>query len=209
MPRMDTLATVNESRGYQFMRRFLLGLLLLVFASFAIAAVNINTATKEELDVLPGIGPVKAQAIVDYRKANGPFKSLDDLKKVKRIGDDTFDKLRGDIAIGGASTPAKAAPAATATPAKTEPAKMAAPAAAPQAPTTPVRAQPPVSADPIVKNTKSNDTMVKDAKVKRRRRRSKPAQHHTSPAVGRSRATSDGGALVLYWRCTIPRVREG
>lgn len=182
MPRMDTLATVNENRGYQFMRRFLLGLMLLVFASFAIAAVNINTATKEELDVLPGIGPVKAQAIVDYRKANGPFKSLDDLKKVKGIGDATFDKLKGDIAIGGASTPAKTAPAAVpaksepmksagsasapAATAKTEPAKMAAPAAAPQAPTTPVRAQPPVSADPIVKDAKSKDTMVKDAKVK-------------------------------------------
>ena len=71
--------------------------MLLVFSSFAIAAVNINTATKDELDVLPGIGPVKAQAIVDYRKANGPFKSVDDLKKVNGIGDATFDKLKGDI----------------------------------------------------------------------------------------------------------------
>ena len=97
--------------------------MLLICASFAIAAVNINTATKEELDALPGIGPVKAQAIVDYRKANGPFKSLDDLKKVKGIGDVTYDKLKPDISLTGATTPVAA-------PAKAEPAKMAAPAAA-------------------------------------------------------------------------------
>ena len=87
------------------MKRFLLAIVLLVLSSFAIAAVNINTATKEELDALPGIGPVKAQAIVDYRKANGPFKSLEDIKKVKGIGDATFDKLKTDISISGASTP--------------------------------------------------------------------------------------------------------
>lgn len=55
-------------------------------AANAIAAVNINTATKEELDALPGIGPAKAQAIVDHRKQNRPFKSVDDLKNVKGIG---------------------------------------------------------------------------------------------------------------------------
>jgi competence protein ComEA len=162
------------------MKRFLLGLVLLVFASFAIAAVNINTATKEELDALPGIGPVKAQAIVDYRKANGPFKSVDDLKKVKGIGDVTFDKLKGDLAISGASTPAKAAPATAATkaepmksaappaaaatpaaPAKAEPAKVAAPAAPPAAP---AKAEPAKPADAMAKDTKSKDAMAKDTK---------------------------------------------
>ena len=84
---------------------------LLAYAGLALAAVNINTATKEELDALPGIGPVKAQAIVDYRTRNGPFKSLDDVKKVKGIGDATFDKIKGDISVSGATTtPAKAAP---------------------------------------------------------------------------------------------------
>ena len=105
------------------MKRLLLTFALLVFSSFAIAAVNINTASKDELDVLPGIGPVKAQAIVDYRKANGPFKSVEDLKKVNGIGDATFDKLKGDITVtggvqgGAARTPTKAEPAKTATPA--------------------------------------------------------------------------------------------
>ena len=62
---------LRPQRGDPSMKRLLLAFVLLVFSSFAIAAVNINTATKDELDVLPGIGPVKAQAIVDYRKANG------------------------------------------------------------------------------------------------------------------------------------------
>lgn len=49
--------------------------------------VNINQASKEELaESLPGVGPVKAAAIVEYREKNGPFKSLDDLEKVKGIG---------------------------------------------------------------------------------------------------------------------------
>ncbi|MFO1302534.1 MAG: ComEA family DNA-binding protein [Burkholderiales bacterium] len=80
----------------------------------ASAAVNINTATKDELIGLPGIGPAKAQAIVDYRKQNGPFKSVDDLRNVKGIGAKRLDKLRADITVGGA--PAKVAAAAPAKP---------------------------------------------------------------------------------------------
>lgn len=57
--------------------------------------VNINTASKDELDALPGIGPVKAQAIIDGR----PFKTLDSLKDVKGIGDVTFEKLKELITI--------------------------------------------------------------------------------------------------------------
>jgi competence protein ComEA len=78
---------------------------LLAYAGLAFAAVNINTATQKELESLDGIGPVKAKAIVDYRAKNGPFKSLDDVKKVGGIKDATFDKMKGDIAITGATTP--------------------------------------------------------------------------------------------------------
>ena len=58
------------------MKRLLVASVLLLVSTFAIAAVNINTATKDQLDALPGIGPVKGQAIIDYRTANGASHSL-------------------------------------------------------------------------------------------------------------------------------------
>lgn len=53
----------------------------------ALAAVDINSATPQEIaDQLSGVGPAKAQAIVDYRTKNGPFKSVDEVMNVKGIG---------------------------------------------------------------------------------------------------------------------------
>ncbi len=59
--------------------------------------VNINTADEAALTSLKGIGKTKAKAIIDYRQKNGPFKSVDDLKNVKGIGDKTLAKLRDQI----------------------------------------------------------------------------------------------------------------
>ena len=56
--------------------------------------VDINTADKALLTALPGIGPVTADAILAYRQDNGNFKSLDELTKVKGIGDKTLVKLK-------------------------------------------------------------------------------------------------------------------
>ena len=61
--------------------------------------VNINTASTSELDTLPGIGPAYAQAIIDYRTANGPFVRPEDIQKVKGIGPKTFDKMKNRITI--------------------------------------------------------------------------------------------------------------
>jgi competence protein ComEA len=62
--------------------------------------VNINAATVEELDTLPGIGPAIAQRIIDYRTANGPFKSIEEIKNVAGIGDATFEKIKDRITVG-------------------------------------------------------------------------------------------------------------
>ena len=56
-------------------------------------AVNVNTATLEQLVSLPGVGPSRAQAILDLRKQLGGFKKLEDLMRVKGIGRKTFQKL--------------------------------------------------------------------------------------------------------------------
>lgn len=77
-------------------------------APVASARINVNTATAAELQALPGIGPKKAAAIVDYRSANGPFKRVDDLVEVKGIGPKTLSKLRSLVTCGGKARPAQA-----------------------------------------------------------------------------------------------------
>lgn len=61
--------------------------------------LNLNEAELEQLLTLPGIGPAKAQAILDYREQTGGFKSIDDLKNVTGIGDKTFEKLKELISV--------------------------------------------------------------------------------------------------------------
>ncbi len=61
--------------------------------------ININTATAEELDKLPGIGPVKSQAIIQYREEHGGFKSIDEIKNVKGIKEGEFGKIKDNITV--------------------------------------------------------------------------------------------------------------
>lgn len=61
--------------------------------------VNINTAGLEELCTLPGIGEVKARAIMDFRAQNGPFSTVEDITKVKGIGAKTLEKIRHRLSI--------------------------------------------------------------------------------------------------------------
>ena len=91
--------------------------LLLATGAHAADKVNINTADAATIDaVLLNIGPAKAQAIVDYRKANGAFRSAEQLAMVKGIGLKTVEKNREMIVIGGgiAAPTAAKAPAAAA-----------------------------------------------------------------------------------------------
>jgi competence protein ComEA len=61
--------------------------------------INLNTATIEQLDVLPGIGPAIAERIVEYRTQNGGFKQVEDLKKVRGIGDVLFNQVKDFITV--------------------------------------------------------------------------------------------------------------
>tara|TARA_R110000782_G_scaffold112960_1_gene202907 strand:+ start:270 stop:536 length:267 start_codon:yes stop_codon:yes gene_type:complete len=70
-------------------------LLSLPLLAFSAEAININTADKEALmSVIKGVGDKKAEAIINYRKENGPFKSIDELTNIKGIGQTTIDKHR-------------------------------------------------------------------------------------------------------------------
>lgn len=84
------------------MIRLLFAVVLAFAAQFANAALNLNTATKDELVALSGIGPAKAQSIIDYRTQHGGFKSVDELKDVKGIGARRFEKLKPELTVGPA-----------------------------------------------------------------------------------------------------------
>ncbi|MGB9553591.1 MAG: helix-hairpin-helix domain-containing protein, partial [bacterium] len=61
--------------------------------------ININTASASELESLPGIGPVLAQRIVDYRTQKGGFKSIEEIKEVSGIGDKKFEAIKDLITV--------------------------------------------------------------------------------------------------------------
>ena len=75
-------------------------ILVLFFATAAFAKVNINTANADEVATLNGIGKAKAEAIVAYRTANGNFTTVDDLTKVKGIGDKIIEKIKPEVTVG-------------------------------------------------------------------------------------------------------------
>jgi competence protein ComEA len=82
------------------MKKLLLSLFMsLASSSITYAAVDLNAASKEELETVKGIGPVKAGAVVEHRKHNGPYRKVDDLKETKGFGDKSVDKMRHEVAV--------------------------------------------------------------------------------------------------------------
>jgi len=67
--------------------------------SAASGLLDLNAATEDQLDELPGIGPAKARAIVEYRKTRGAFRSVEELKNVKGIGEKLFAKIRNLVTV--------------------------------------------------------------------------------------------------------------
>ena len=73
-------------------------------SSLPSGVVNINTASSEELELLPRVGPALAGRIIEFREANGPFQTVDEILAVKGIGENSFEKLKPFIVTSGATT---------------------------------------------------------------------------------------------------------
>jgi competence protein ComEA len=72
------------------------------------AAVNINTATAEQLRQLPGIGPARAAQIIRLRRKNGPFRSLEELRALPRLSERQFQELKKYATLGDLPRPPRA-----------------------------------------------------------------------------------------------------
>jgi competence protein ComEA len=81
--------------------RALILAITILMAPLAFAGVNVNTANQSQLETLPGIGPSKAKAIIDYRDTNGAFTSLSQLDSVPGIGRATLEKLSTRVVFDG------------------------------------------------------------------------------------------------------------
>lgn len=80
-------------------RMLILCALMLFWAQIVIAGININTADQQTLENLPGIGPAKASAIIEYRSTNGKFSSPNELVQVKGIGAKVLSKIEDQIEV--------------------------------------------------------------------------------------------------------------
>lgn len=95
------------------LRLWAIGSALWLAAAPAVAqTLDLNRATQEELQQLPGVGESTAARIVEYRTENGPFGSVDELSKVRGIGAASLDRLRAHVHVGGMDLNARSLPAA-------------------------------------------------------------------------------------------------
>jgi competence ComEA-like helix-hairpin-helix protein len=104
----------HDTKGDSMQHRKMLPVILGVLVICALTAgaegsqpsgvVNINTASAEELQLLPRVGPALAGRIIEFREANGPFRTVDEILAVKGIGESSFEKLEPYIVTSGATT---------------------------------------------------------------------------------------------------------
>ncbi len=90
----------------QFATILLAMMLILGFSGMTFASdgkVDLNTGTVKELQQLPGIGKGLAKRIVEYRNANGPFKNVEELVKIKGIGKKTFARMKERLTVGSSA----------------------------------------------------------------------------------------------------------
>jgi competence protein ComEA len=93
-------ASNHSKEATRMFKQWLGGILIsMFFAVQALAAVDLNKAGQAELESVKGIGPKKAKAIIEHRDKNGPFKSVDDLSKVKGFGKASIAKVRGELSV--------------------------------------------------------------------------------------------------------------
>jgi len=98
LPGVD-LSTVNLARKLNDGELIAVGIPVPGTDPAAPSKVNLNTATLAELDTLPGVGPVLAQRIVDHRTKRGPFRTVQDLRQVDGIGEETFARLKDLVVV--------------------------------------------------------------------------------------------------------------
>lgn len=91
----------------KFMRPLVLALALGPLAAMAGEPIDINSADAVQLEQINGIGPAKAQAIVDYRAKHGEFKNVDDLENVPGIGPKMMEKIKAEVTVKGAPASAR------------------------------------------------------------------------------------------------------
>jgi competence protein ComEA len=191
---------IHYREDFLTMRKLVALFAALLTASIAFAAVNINTATKTELEALPGVGPVRAQAIIDYRAKNGNFKALEDIKKVDGIGDGIFADSKDKISLSGptkidweAKKEAPKADAAKKDAPKADAGKAAAPVAATAAKDAPKKDEPKKEAAPAKKEM-TKEEKAAEAKAKKEADKKKAAEEKAKKAEEKKKKAEEAKA---------------
>jgi comEA protein len=107
-------STNSFKKGLKMQKSRILAVILMALAVTVVAGaaensqpsgvVNINTASSDELQLLPRVGPALAGRIIEFREANGPFQTVDEILAVKGVGESSFEKLEPWIVTSGATT---------------------------------------------------------------------------------------------------------